>query len=315
MGIFAYLGMADNDQATIDWDITPANSFTIFESWGSKERMVRNKSERYYYFFIDTWQTPARVYLMERGIKHAKILASIAAPKKMVDHCINSQGRKAGLDKCYAIDQGLKAWLQANIMARESDNSLIQPIIHTADHEEMETGLPDLNAPQPELSPIILPDTGRKIGEEDLAANARRHNFFDSRYNPAGKFDNYLIDNGDHLTVTDLVTGLMWQRQGCDIASIRHIREYITTTNSSNLAGYNDWRLPTMEEAWSLMEPGRNNKGLYLHPCFSKNQPFIFVSDRRDPGGYWFADFKQGSVFWASGTIPGGFGRLCRRIK
>lgn len=315
MGIFAYLGMADNDQATIDWEITPANSFTIFESWGSRERMIRSKNERYYYFFIDTWKSPAKVYLMERGIKHAKILAKIDAPRKMVDQCITSQGSKAGLDKCYAVDEGLKTWLKANILGSESDNSLIQAIIHNKDHEEMETGLPDRNAPHPVLSEITLASAGHKIGEDDLEDLVRRHNFFDSRYNPGGKFDNYLVDNGDRLTVTDLVTGIMWQRLGCDITSIRHIKEYLAAANKNNFAGCNDWRLPTMEEAWSLMEPSRNDKGLYLHPCFSKNQPFVFLADRRDPGGYWFADFKQGSVFWASGTIPGGFGRLCRKIK
>ena len=62
------------------------------------------------------------------------------------------------------------------------------------------------------------------------------------------------------------------------------------------------------------MEPEKNSKGIYLHPGFSKEQPFIFVAAQRKPGGYWFVDYKQGRAFWSSGTIPGGFGRLVRSI-
>ena len=60
----------------------------------------------------------------------------------------------------------------------------------------------------------------------------------------------------------------------------------------------------------SLLEPVENAKGVHLHPCFSKEQPFIFVAAQRRPGGHWFVDFKHGRAFWSSGTIPGGFGRL-----
>jgi hypothetical protein len=61
------------------------------------------------------------------------------------------------------------------------------------------------------------------------------------------------------------------------------------------------------------MQPELNVKGQHLHPAFSSDQPFIFVDAVRKPGGQWFVDFKQGRAYWASGTIPGGFGRLCRK--
>ncbi|NOX24532.1 MAG: DUF1566 domain-containing protein [Deltaproteobacteria bacterium] len=314
MGIFAQLGMEKNEQATIDWDITPANSFTIFESWGSKERLVRNKSERYYYFYIDNWQSPARVCLMERGIKHAEILAEIEAPAKMVARCVKQQGHTSGLDRNYAIDEELKAWLKKNILAKTGDNPLIKTIIPNIDYEDMQTGLPGKDDPIPTMTCIELNHNAHRIVEGELKQLVRLHNFFDSRYNPEGRFANCLIDNGDRQTVTDLKTGIMWQRHGCDITSIRHIREFTANCNKENYAGFNDWRQPAMEEVWSLMEPELNNKGLYLHPCFSRRQPFIFTANQRDPGGFWFADFKQGTVFWASGTIPGGFGRLCRTV-
>lgn len=106
----------------------------------------------------------------------------------------------------------------------------------------------------------------------------------------------------------------MWQRSGIDITSVRSMYRKIEQLNREGLAGYHDWRMPSMEEAMSLMEKDINNKDLHLHLCFSKEQPFIFVAAQRRPGGYWFVDYKHGRAFWASGTIPGGFGRLCRGL-
>ena len=312
MGIFEKLGLAKNAQATIDWDITPALTFTIFESWGSKERNIRTKSERYYYFYIDSWQEPAKVCLMERGIKHARVMAEIDAPKEMIQRCIAAQGEKAGLDKCYAVDAELKQWLNDNILKGDG-GALIKPVTANIETEDLETGLPSKADPLPPgLKTVRLPSEGSVLNEEDIPAIIKRHGFFDSKYNPEGRFATHLVDSGDGLTVTDAVTGVMWQRQGCDITSLRRVQNYIADINQNRFAGFSDWRLPTLEEAMALLQPEMNEKEQYINPCFSQHQPFIFVAGQRQPGGYWFVDYKQATAFWASGTIPGGFGRLCR---
>jgi len=313
MGIFEKLGIAGTAQATIDWDITPALTFTIFESWGSKERNIRTKGERYYYFYIDSWQEPAKVCLMERGIKHARVMAEIDAPQEMIQRCIAAQGEKAGLDKCYAVDSTLKQWLNDNILTGDGGGKikLVAPLLEA---EELETDLPLQGSPLPALQPVALPAEAAVVSEDELPGLIKKYGFFDSKYNPQGKFATYLVDNGDGLTVTDAVTGVMWQRQGCDITSLRRIQTYISDINQNGFAGFTDWRLPTLEEAMSLLQPTINAKDQYIHPCFSHHQPFIFVSAQRQPGGYWFVDYKQATAFWASGTIPGGFGRLCRKV-
>ena len=159
----------------------------------------------------------------------------------------------------------------------------------------------------------VLPTEPAVINDDQIEPLIKKGNFFDSAVNPLGRFDNALVDNDDGLTITDERTGIIWQRGGLDIVSIRTLRRNIEKLNSEGFAGFHDWRLPTMEEALSLMEPEMNAKGLYLNPCFSKEQPFIFVAAQRKPGGYWFVDYKQGRAFWSSGTIPGAFGRLCRK--
>lgn len=56
-------------------------------------------------------------------------------------------------------------------------------------------------------------------------------------------------DNGDG-TVTDLVTGLMWQQ---DPGQKMTYDQAVANASSFNLAGYADWRLPTIEELYSLI--------------------------------------------------------------
>ncbi|MBI5556698.1 MAG: DUF1566 domain-containing protein [Deltaproteobacteria bacterium] len=313
MGLFQKIGFTSDVIPAIDWQLIPAETFGIFESWGGRER-VKSAKERFYYFFIDTWEEPATLCLMERGIKFARVLARIAAPQELIDNAVKNQGKTMGLDKSYAIDDTLKTWLIKNVVDTD-DDSLVIPIETVLEKESMETGLPGHDSELPEsLTRIALNSNPLPLQEKEMPELIRKGNFFDTQHNPAGRFTNYLVDNQDGLTVTDKVTGIMWQRRGCDITSIRKIQNYIQLMNSGRLAGYNDWRLPTIEEALSLMEPALNTKGLYLHQCFSAEQPFIFLAGRREPGGYWFCDFKQGTVYWASGTIPGGFGRLCRKV-
>jgi hypothetical protein len=46
---------------------------------------VKSKKERYYYFYIDNWEKPPRLCFMERGIRHARVLAFIDAPLEMIN--------------------------------------------------------------------------------------------------------------------------------------------------------------------------------------------------------------------------------------
>ena len=216
-------------------------------------------------------------------------------------------------DKSYAIDEGIKQWLLEKIIESE-DSSRIVLVDNSVAQEAMETGLPKKGASLPAREKASLRATGTVLTEEEVAGLAAQHNFYDSRHNPQGTFNNALVDNGDGLTVTDQVTGLMWQRGGCDLTTSRNVQKYVEELNRQRFAGFADWRLPTMEEAFSLLEPQVNEKGAHLHPCFSKEQPFVFLADQRKPGGYWFMDFKQATAFWASGSIPGGFGRVCRSV-
>jgi hypothetical protein len=69
----------------------------------------------------------------------------------------------------------------------------------------------------------------------------------DAQY--AGAQPSY-TDNGDG-TVTDNVTGLMWQKTPGDKVTYA---EAAAGADTFSLAGYDDWRLPTIKELYSLMD-------------------------------------------------------------
>jgi hypothetical protein len=312
MSFFTKLGI-NPAEVSIDWDLKPAETFGIFESWGGKVR-VRNKNERFYYFYIDNWQPPARLYLMERGIKYARILARIMAPQEKIDRCVAAQGKATTLDASYAIDDDIRNWLEENVVD-SSDFSLVVPLDKESEEEMLDTGLPGPSDPVPSLNLKALRSEPKGFKEVEIEGVILATGLFERRYNPAGNTEKYLVDNGDRLTVSDLTTNLMWERSGSDINSIRTIQKRIKEFNEKKFEGFDDWRLPTIDEGLSLLEKVKNEKDLYLHPCFSMAQPFIFTADQRDPGGHWFIDFAQARVFWASGFNPGGFGRVVRSLK
>jgi hypothetical protein len=313
MGVFHKVTVGDQIISPIDWEMDPALAFGTFESWGGRER-VRNNDECVYYFFVDNWGDVPKLCLMERAVKHAKIMAEIKAPLEIIEDCVKGQGTSSIFEKSYAINDKIKQWLIDNVLDN-GDSKLVIPEVVEEHVEDMGAQLPDVGCSSYGGEVVALPSESAVINDDDIAPLIKKWNFFDRELNPSGRFDNALVSTADDEIVVDLRTNLMWQSGGIDIGSIRHVQRQIVETNKDQFGGHADWRLPTMEEAMSLLEPVKNDKGVYLNPCFSKEQPFVFVDNQRKPGGYWFVDFKQGRAFWSSGTIPGGFGRLVRSVK
>jgi len=311
MGLFKKLLLTDTP--AIDWEMTPEFTFGTYESWGGTER-VRSKKERVYYFFIDAWNEVPKLCLMERGIKHAQVVAEILAPPEMVQQCVNEQGKVAFFERTHPINEQLKKWLLAHIIESYDDSKVI-PLDIPVGKSLGATGLPARDAELFLSTTVQLPHEPAELSEEDVVALITQYNFVEQERNPQGTFPHALVDNGDVLTVTDRTTGLMWQRAGTDIMSNRSMKREVARINKEQFAGYADWRLPSMAEALSLLESEKMANDQYLHRCFSDEQPFVFVDAIRKPGGQWFVDYKQGRAFWSSGTIPGGFGRLCRKDK
>ena len=249
---------------------------------------------------------------MESGDKHEKIVAEIKDPLDMVVDCVERQGKVAFFERSFAIDDAIQNWLIDNVLD-DGDANLVTPVKEQQFIEDMGPRLPAWEGHEADGEIVRLPSQLTTLADEQVAEAIRKYNFFDLEINSHGKFLNRLYESG-RQTIVDERTGLMWQRSGLDIASFRTLSRNIEKLNKKGFAGHHDWRLPTLEEAMSLMEAEANDKGIHLDPNFSREQPFIFVAAQRTPSGYWFVDYKQGRSFWSSGTIPGGFGRLCRTV-
>jgi hypothetical protein len=314
MGIFDKLNLSKTTATAIEWDMTPDLAFCTFSAKGLREELS-NTGERVCYFFIDNWGETPRLYLMERGTRHVNILAEITAPLKLLTDCIVNQGGTPISRDNFPIDSTIKDWLRTEVIDPEESPYLIPAVFEKSTDENPGAALPPRGKTGFKGEQIFLPIEHQCLDDDQMSKLIVQGNFYDAELNPQGKFNNYLADGGNGLTVIDERTDIMWQLGGLDLCSRRSMQRKREKIKAEGFAGYQDWRLPTVAEALSLMEPCPNEKGIHLHPCFSKEQPFIFVAARRKPTGYWFVDYKQGKVYWSSGSVPGGFARLCRRMK
>jgi hypothetical protein len=107
------------------------------------------------------------------------------------------------------------------------------------------------------------------------------------------------VINGDKVVI-DHATGLMWYQNGSDnYMKWNVVKQWVRGLNSRGHAGYSDWRLPTVEEAASLLESSKSN-GLCIDHIFSNTQEWIWTGDEYGSEGAWGVHFSSGLVFWVN---------------
>ena len=95
--------------------------------------------------------------------------------------------------------------------------------------------------------------------------------------------------NREGDVVFDKTTGLHWVRAGSDYTMPWDMTgDFVAGLNEDRYGGFDDWRLPTLEEALSLVEPVRKNAdrsnprflSLYIDPIFDAAQRRIWSADK-----------------------------------
>ncbi|MCP4220607.1 MAG: DUF1566 domain-containing protein, partial [bacterium] len=115
----------------------------------------------------------------------------------------------------------------------------------------------------PEGGHVKLRSTYVALSKENAGEMLKSNGFFERDLNKSGGFGNqYKLStlpnrktNLEETVVTDGSTGLMWQQSGSGIPlTYREAGEWLGELNKTGYAGHKDWRLPTLEEAVSLMD-------------------------------------------------------------
>jgi len=152
---------------------------------------------------------------------------------------------------------------------------------------------------------LKLRSSGKVLSKAEVMDIVKKYDFFDSAWNKEVRgFDNQFevqTIKGDKI-VMDRASGLIWQHGGSNKAmTYNKAKAWIRELNLKGYAGYHDWRLPTSEEAMSLLEPIKNNSDLYIDFVFNKQQMMIWTSDLvKDEPWSWFVCFDEGGCRNAS---------------
>ncbi len=118
--------------------------------------------------------------------------------------------------------------------------------------------------------------------------------------------------DGDKVVI-DHAAGLMWHQSGSsDYMRWNNAGNWIRSLNYRKYAGYQDWRLPTLEEAVSLLEPHRKDNNLYIDTVFNEEQWGIWTCDTYGSRGAWSVYFSLGNVRW---NVKNRFVRPVRSLK
>jgi hypothetical protein len=140
----------------------------------------------------------------------------------------------------------------------------------------------------------IFRDNPEFLQTKDVHLLLKKRGFFEGSWNASGKgiSHQYELQSNDKV-VFDYASGLMWQRSGLSSSTSYYVAQnYIMDINGQRFAGYDDWRLPTFDEAMSLVEPVET-KGLHIDPIFDRNPVHIWTSDTHVIGG-WEVEFDYG---------------------
>lgn len=140
----------------------------------------------------------------------------------------------------------------------------LQQMSDTADYHFRLSQMTHTQVPATSVDTRIV-DTGQTLCYDNhipVACPEMDENFFGQDAQYVGTAANYTI-NGDG-TVTDHATGLMWVQSTdtngdgdinvSDKFSISDAKAYVAQLNQQQYAGYNDWRLPSIKEQYSLID-------------------------------------------------------------
>ena len=149
--------------------------------------------------------------------------------------------------------------------------------------------------------PVVL----RSKAERVLAKHAKSVFKIDEIHRPQQYLENSLGVVKDGVIV-DGTTNLVWQQSGSESPlQWEQAKDYINRINQQRFGGYEGWRLPTINELLSLLNPPPPGEDFCFQSQFSLVQKWIWSGDTRSKRAAWFVDVEMGFV--ASSDILDGY--------
>ena len=144
------------------------------------------------------------------------------------------------------------------------------------------------------MKPIRLRTEPALLSHEDVSVMLDENEFFDSYANAKGKGICHGYESRGSVVI-DRPTDLMWQRNSSS-RTMNHAEagKYVQQLNEEKFANYHDWRLPTLVEVMSLMEPREKHGEWHIDPVFDDKKAWIWTADKKAAGVAWRAGFGHG---------------------
>jgi serine/threonine-protein kinase len=94
-------------------------------------------------------------------------------------------------------------------------------------------------------------------------------------------------------------TGLLWQRGGSEWGlTLAEARAHVAALNAARFAGFDDWRLPTVDELCTLLTPPPEGGGHCVPSVLDPAPDPLWTADRKSFTAGWFVSASMGFVGW-----------------
>lgn len=146
----------------------------------------------------------------------------------------------------------------------------------------------------------------KQMDHGEMKAMVKKLNFYEKRHNKFRSFANKFEPKtmGGEKIVIDHATGLVWHQSGSEAPlTYQGARQWLKELNQKGYGGYHNWRLPTLEEAASLLEGNRVEKR-YIDPMFDPGVLSIRTGDTFSEVRSWGVSFHYGAIFRVGAAEP-----------
>jgi TPR repeat protein len=161
--------------------------------------------------------------------------------------------------------------------------------------------IPEAN-PAGEKSEAVVPlfrREYRSLDREEITRMLAARNLFDAERNPKGGFQHRYepLDVAGLTLIVDRATKLVWTRQQNPVRmNLKKTIQWIESLNRAGYGGLRSWRLPTVEEAASLLRRSAADEKTFMDAVFGGDVQAVWTGDGLSESESWSVDFQEGRI-------------------